>query len=626
MRSKLKMILVWLVILSLFFSQCILSFSIGETAATSQNSESASILSQTSAPIITPTVAQAVYRDSQTTTPMATPTAAPSGIVNSVAATLVPSAALQVSAKETPVVEQKTVTQAVYGDAAISAPSNLRIESKTDSSVVLKWDLPEDSKGISYYEIYEQSSVVGEVYSEATSYVIADLKPYIKYSFTVKSKDLSGNLSQDSNTADVMLTMAPTHISADTRIYEDKVYGDLFLDSGVLDLNGHKITVNGNLVHNNGTLNIDFGKLDVEGNYTMSYGMIGYLKMTNSEDYVLVKGNFFTQAHYSNEGYLTAGVMEVRGDFTQRYYDSCAGGKSFRPTGAHKVILSGSGLQTISFDSPESGFNTLELDNNSDQGIKFLTPLNAIKFIPNGCRISFTNGDVLGWKLEQDETYDGDLYLAGDTLDLNGHKLIVKGNLVQSGGVVYINNGQLTVTGDYRLQTAAKASNGTVTYSYGNGCLKMVNDIDYVKVGGSFVTQSQYSHNGLLTAGTLEVKGDFIQKRQSAYDNFNASGTHKVVLSGSALQTISFDSPASNYSCFGLLEITNSSAAGVKFATKTVVSKEVKSTVTPLTDSKNLYLGSGAEINWDVWPYDIGFEENRTLKKDLNVQGDLYIS
>ncbi|MDP4182729.1 MAG: fibronectin type III domain-containing protein, partial [Bacillota bacterium] len=388
---------------------------------------------------------------------------------------------------------------------------------------------------------------------------------------------------------------------------------------------GKKLTVGGNFTQSY-SLYVDGGQLTVEGNYTISSGTSGYLQMTNPADYILIKGNFFTQAHYSHEGYLTAGTIEVRGDFTQKYYDSCAGGKSFKATGTHKVILNGSGLQNVSFDSPESGFSTLELTNNSGQEVKFLTPLNALKLVTNGCKVSFSNGDVMGWKLEKDETYDGDLYLAGDTLDLNGHELTVKGNLIQSGGVVYVNGGKLTVTGDYRLQSAVKDANGNVTYSYSNGYLKMTNDEDYVKVGGSFVTQSQFSHNGMLTAGVMEVKGDFIQKRQNAYDNFNAGGTHKVLLSGATLQTIYFDNASSSYSCMGTLEITNSSAAGVKFGTKTVVSKEVKSTATPLVDSKNLYLGLGAEINWDTWPYDIGFEENRTLKKDLNVQGDLYIN
>jgi len=59
---------------------------------------------------------------------------------------------------------------------------------------------------------------------------------------------------------------------------------------------------------------------------------------------------------------------------------------------------------------------------------------------------------------------------------------------------------------------------------------------DYVCVEGNFVTQSYYSHNGRLTDGVLEVKGDFIQKKhQSSYayrDNFYATGKHKTILSG----------------------------------------------------------------------------------------------
>jgi len=42
----------------------------------------------------------------------------------------------------------------------------------------------------------------------------------------------------------------------------------------------------------------------------------------------------------------------------------------------------------------------------------------------------------------------------------------------------------------------------------------MTNENDYVCVEGNFVTQSYYSHNGRLTDGVLEVKGDFIQKAE----------------------------------------------------------------------------------------------------------------
>ena len=116
----------------------------------------------------------------------------------------------------------------------------------------------------------------------------------------------------------------------------------------------------------------------------------------------------------------------------------------------------------------------------------------------------------------------GDLYIKSGTLDLNGKDLIVKGNVIQSGGTLYINGGQLMIDGDYRIQTENKSSDGTISYSRSNGYLRMINTDDYVKVGGDFVTQAYYSHDGYLTAGILEVKGDFIQRYGYYNNNFYA--------------------------------------------------------------------------------------------------------
>jgi len=34
-----------------------------------------------------------------------------------------------------------------------------------------------------------------------------------------------------------------------------------------------------------------------------------------------------------------------------------------------------------------------------------------------------------------------------------------------------------------------------------------------------------------------------------------------------------------------------------------------------------LYIGGSARIGWDVWPYDLGIEENCTLSKDITIEG-----
>jgi hypothetical protein len=148
----------------------------------------------------------------------------------------------------------------------------------------------------------------------------------------------------------------------------------------------------------------------------------------------------------------------------------------------------------------------------------------------------------------------GNIYFTGGTINLNGHILSVGGSVYQSGGTMNINGGQLVISGDYKID------NGNYyCYAY----LNMTKESDYVQVGGSFLTKAYYSHNGCLTAGTLDVKGDFTESTYGGNaDNFKPTGTHKVVLSGEKLQTISFTYPSNSY--FNTLEIKNASDEGVR--------------------------------------------------------------
>src|SRR5690606_15360431 len=112
-------------------------------------------------------------------------------------------------------------------------------------------------------------------------------------------------------------------------------------------------------------------------------------------------------------------------------------------SGKHRTVLSGDKKQAVSFESPDSKFNILEIKNYSDEGVVFLTTLNADTFIDNGCNIIFPGNEVLGWTLSEDEVIEGDLLLGGGHLDLSGYNLTVKGNLIQSAGTVDVKNGKL---------------------------------------------------------------------------------------------------------------------------------------------------------------------------------------
>jgi len=117
---------------------------------------------------------------------------------------------------------------------------------------------------------------------------------------------------------------------------------------------------------------------------------------------------------------------------------------------------------------------------------------------------------------------------------------------------VRINGGSIEVDGDYSMGPSA--------------ILEMMNEGDYVGVGGNFTMASNVDHSEYLTAGNLEVKGDFTQSNGPS--NFAASGTHRTILSGDSVQTITFEYPGT--SSFNILKLTKPINTGYIFNTSPV--------------------------------------------------------
>jgi len=347
-----------------------------------------------------------------------------------------------------------------------------------------------------------------------------------------------------------------TVISKNLVLYEDMVVtGNLLLTAGIVDLNGFKLTVKGDLRQTSGKLTINAGCLEIEGDYFIETAEGGsadsYLVMSNSSDYIKVGGDFVTNT--SNIHTLTAGTLEVKGDFIQRGRSN-----SFNSKEDFKVILSGDKKQTVTFRSIASKINYLEISNESEEGVSF-------------------EGYLPITKLYKSIEINGNVNLV-NSLDLNGFKLTVKGNLYQTDGTLNINSGTLEVEGDYIIGTI---EGGTV-----DSILSMSNSRDYVKVHGDFVSNTSSFHS--LTAGTLEVKGDFIQRGRS--NSFNSKGDFKVLLSGDKKQAVTFGSIGSviNY-----LEISNESEEGVTFEGCFPIAKLYES----IEINGNVYLGRNLDLN-----------------------------
>ena len=319
---------------------------------------------------------------------------------------------------------------------------------------------------------------------------------------------------------------------------------------GTLDLNGHTLTIKGDLIQAGGTMYCNNGTLNVEGDYRIQEATTdndgntvydysdGNLRMVNEADRVNVSGDFIMQSCFSNvttyfSNDFTAGTLTIKGNFSQLYGNGC-GGQNFVASGTHKVVLDGNGARTVTFENSNSHFDELVVGTDT--------------------RLYWQGDFVINPLLHDLTIYNSVTMSSANTIDLNGHTLTIKGDLIQAGGTMYCNKGTLNVEGDYRIQEATTDNDGNTVYDYSDGNLRMVNEADRVNVSGDFIMQSCFSNvttyfSNDFTAGTLTIKGDFFQLYGDGCggQNFVAKGTHKVVLDGNGVQTITFESSQSHF-------------------------------------------------------------------------------
>lgn len=87
---------------------------------------------------------------------------------------------------------------------APTAPTSLRATGITDTAITLSWNSSTDNTGVKSYEVYQNNRVIAD--TAATNYTAQNLSPNTTYSFFIKAKDASGNVSSSSNTISVKTT------------------------------------------------------------------------------------------------------------------------------------------------------------------------------------------------------------------------------------------------------------------------------------------------------------------------------------------------------------------------------------------------------------------------------------
>ena len=470
------------------------------------------------------------------------------------------------------------------------------------------------------------------------SLIVKDKKLAINSDVKLKTMDLAGqNLTVQGylNKEDGTLLLNGGTVT---------VKKDANLNSGTTSLANGLMKAEGSVIQTGGQLGINGGRLEVDGDYRIQTrgtndfgettwgGSNGTLVMSKPEDYVLVGGTFATAG---KEATLTAGTLEVKGNFEQHGTDSrsfmpnCA--ENFNASGTHKVILSGEKLQTVSFESTSSRFANLEVTNKE--------PLYLKGTLNIGSSTGSLQSDVTA-KADGIKLYDidlqghamnltGDIYQKGGNIRLGENGILnITGNFYQEDGTLTMNKSTIKVSGNYRIQVKEKNSLGETVWNGSNGILVMSKPEDYVLVGGTFATAGK---EATLTAGTLEVKGNFEQHgtdsrsfMPNCAENFNASGTHKVILSGEKLQTVSFESTSSR---FANLEVTNKEPLYLK-GTLNIGSStgSLQSDVTAKADGIKLYdidlQGHAMNLTGDIYQKggNIRLGENGIL----NITGNFY--
>lgn len=333
--------------------------------------------------------------------------------------------------------------------------------------------------------------------------------------------------------------------AADSLTRPFKALGNLTVDgSGILVPNGNPLTVMGNFA--------------TAGS--------GRMQLLNALDSVDVHGNYTAGGAASN-GDLAKGTLVLRGNFAQLSNSA----NDFAPSGTFKTVFAGSAAQTLAFANPGAATSYFtDVTFNSAGGVTLNTPMvvtgsatllgGNVTGLAKAATIGSNLVDASNSRWHVDTTiftgspalpdsFSGSVHFQGTTTLAKSLKIL--GALTVDGsGVLTVNGHGITVTSG--LTTA------------GGGQLLMTNALDSVDVSGPYTANSSVSSSGDLTAGTLVLRGAFIQGAGSS-NAFSASGTHRTIFAGSAAQAVSFANAAQALSHFQ--DVTFNNAAGITLST-----------------------------------------------------------
>ncbi|GFJ83409.1 fibronectin type III domain-containing protein [Phytohabitans houttuyneae] len=197
-------------------------------------------------------------------------------------------------------------TSGCSGDCTAPSAPVLSSPGKTDTSVSLSWTAASDNVGVTGYEVFRGSTLVGS--PTGTSFTDIGLGASTSYGYTVRARDAAGNRSAASNTVTVTTNAVTTGLVLDnfdgTPAYPSASQNDLgkwtggncFLDGG------------GSGVVSGGALSLRYNNCGWFGS-DVGVDLSGYTYLV-----VRVKGAAGGEQAHFNLG--LGGVTKVFGDFT----------------------------------------------------------------------------------------------------------------------------------------------------------------------------------------------------------------------------------------------------------------------------------------------------------------------
>ncbi|MDE7368038.1 MAG: PKD domain-containing protein, partial [Lachnospiraceae bacterium] len=340
----------------------------------------------------------------------------------------------------------------------------------------------------------------------------------------------------------------------------------------------------------------------------------GHLIMEQESGVVQVVNDFYTGSLYPCDS-MNQGKLILCGNVTQKNNgtpDNLVTGPEL------SVIFGGSNrVQEVFFDSEESMLHTVEIWNGTGGHTRFLTEVTVGNLDDVSGTLLLPTEGVVGYTLTEDTVIEGNLWLIGGTLDLNGHTLQVKGDVYGDAGVININKGTLQVEGNLRLQ-GYSGENETPSFGGSMIQIQMKHPEDTVIIQGDFYEQYEGLNSINISSGTWKLAGSLYAHSGKIFFGEDC----QVVLNGTALQELESNQAVLN---IGTLSIENSES--VRFTGDIVVNKNLYDNG---CKKEGILSVSGIGVPASDYTGDLqvknGVNTALTLRQDIRIQGSLYLN